>query len=329
MEYLVEELVEGESLREVLRRGPLSLAEFRRLAGQIADGLAAAHRAGIIHCDLKPGNIMVSHEGSARILDFGLATSHRAESEEATASLTLLGEIAGTAAYMSPEQVQGNRVDSRSDIFSYGALLYERISGRRAFVCDNVTATLVAVLKDEPPPVAEIVAGVPRKLAGIIQKCLEKDPNLRFQKIEEVKTAIDDLENEAKPAVPVRRQSRRRLQVVGAGAAAVVIGLALGGWFFYSRRAQVLTNKDTIVLADFANSTGDSVFDDALKQALAVQLGQSPLINVLAEQKVRAALTEMMRSSDEALTASTAQEVCERIELRLHSTDPFANRTDT
>src|SRR5271166_6643718 len=132
VDYLVEELVDGESLRELLRRGPLAVARFRHLSVQIADGLAAAHRAGIIHRDLKPANIMVSRQDCARILDFGLATSGRAGSDEASISLSHSGPVVGTAAYMSPEQVQGGMIDTRSDIFSYGALLYEMIAGRRA-----------------------------------------------------------------------------------------------------------------------------------------------------------------------------------------------------
>lgn len=206
VDYLVEELVEGESLRDILHRGPLAVARFRDLAVQIAEGLAAAHRAGIIHRDLKPGNIMVSRENCARILDFGLATSRRARSDDATLTLPHPGVVAGTAAYMSPEQVQGHKIDTRSDIFSYGALLYEMITGRRAFARETLTATLAAVLQNDPQPVGEIVGGVPHKLSQIIHQCLSKDPSHRFQSIDDVKLALDDLERDTNPSVAVRPQ---------------------------------------------------------------------------------------------------------------------------
>jgi serine/threonine protein kinase/tetratricopeptide (TPR) repeat protein len=308
MDYLVEELVEGETLRALLRRGPLEIARCRHIAVQIAEGLAAAHRAGIIHRDLKPGNIMITSGDCARILDFGLATGHRTGSDEATMSLPRLDGVVGTAAYMSPEQVQGRRIDVRSDIFSYGALLYEMITGRQAFARDIVTATLAAVLQEDPP----LVADIPPKLRQIIDRCLSKDPGSRFQTIDEVRLALGDLQKDTKPAIAPSKVRATRV-----GAAAVAIGLVVGGWLLYSRQSHVLTNpvltnKDTLVLADFANSTGDPVFDDALKQGLAVQLGQSPLINILSEQRVRSALKEMTRSPDEALTGRVAQEVCER-----------------
>jgi len=158
------------------------------------------------------------------------------------------------------------------------------------------------VLQDEPLPVGAITAGVPRQLGRIVGRCLSKDPGRRFQTIDEVRLALDD---------SARPHSRKR-PAIASIAAAVIIALAVGGWWFYSRKAPALTNKDTVVLADFTNSTGDPVFDDALEQGLAVQLGQSPLINILPDQKVRSALREMTRSPDEVLTASLAQEVCER-----------------
>ena len=177
------------------------------------------------------------------------------------------------------------------------------ITGRQAFARDIVTATLAAVLQEDPPPVADI----PPKLRHIIDRCLSKDPGSRFQTIDEVRLALDDLQKDTNSAIAPSKVLATRV-----GAAAVVIGLAVAGWLFYSHKAPVLTTKDTVVLADFLNSTGDPVFDDALKQGLAVQLSQSPLINILPEQRVRSALREMTRSPDEALTAKVAQEVCER-----------------
>jgi serine/threonine protein kinase/Flp pilus assembly protein TadD len=317
VDYLVEELVEGETLRELLRRGPLDVARFRHLSVQIAEGLGAAHRAGIIHRDLKPGNIMISREDCARILDFGLATSQPAGPGDATISLPQICAVAGTAAYMSPEQIQGRTIDRRSDIFSYGALMYEMITGRRAFARDTIPATLAAVLQDDPAPVGDMVAGVPPELAQIIHRCLSKGPDSRFQTIDEVRRALDDLGKDNGRASGV---------VTRALAAAVVIGLAVAGWLFFSRKAApVLTNKDTVVLADFSNSTGDPVFDDALKQGLAVQLGQSPLLNILSQQRVGSALREMTRSPDEPISAKVAQEVCERTGSKAYIAGSIAN----
>ncbi len=322
VDYLVEELVEGESLRELLRHGPLPVATFRHLAAQIAAGLAAAHRAGIVHRDLKPGNIMVSREGCARILDFGLATIQPAGPGDASVFSTGLGAVAGTAAYMSPEQVQGSGIDSRSDIFSYGAVLYEMITGRRAFARDSIPATLKAVLEEEPPPVRKIAPRAPRKLAEIVHKCLNKDPRGRFQAIDDVRLALEDGQEET--TLPLWKRPPSAFGVAMA-AAAVVIGLAVWGWIQYSRKASGLTSRDSIVLADFRNSTGDSVFDDALKQGLAVQLGQSPLLNILPEQRVRSALKEMTRSPDDALTPKVAQEVCVRTGSKAYIAGSIAN----
>jgi eukaryotic-like serine/threonine-protein kinase len=321
VDYLVEELVEGESLRELLRRGRLELARCRHLAGQIAEGLAAAHRAGIIHRDLKPGNIMVSREDCARILDFGLATSYRAGSGEAI-SLSLQGGFAGTAAYMSPEQALGGKVDSRSDIFSYGALLYEMITGRQAFARDTLPATLTAVLEANPPPVGEIVAGLPDKLSQIVQRCLSKDRSSRFQAIDEARLALGDLQDDLQkdadgpptPAPPVApkpepEHSRARIWLP---AAAALILIALAVVWFYARTAHAPTEPNTVVLAEFDNRTGDPAFDYALKQALKIELQQSPFLKILSDQQIADTLRQMGRRPDEGLTQPVARELCVR-----------------
>jgi serine/threonine protein kinase/tetratricopeptide (TPR) repeat protein len=324
-DYLVEELVEGESLRDLLRGGPLSVVRFRYLAVQIAEGLAAAHRAGIIHRDLKPGNIMVTREDCARILDFGLATRHRTGPEEATISISRPGAVTGTPAYMSPEQIRGSTLDARSDIFSFGALMYEMITGQRAFARESISATLAAVLDATPPPIEEIAAGVPCELVHIVHKCLSKDPDGRYSSIDEVRIAINEFEKETTPAVGARRQWSKRFAAIGAGLTVIVIALAVRNWRFISYSGQALTGNDTIVLADFANSAGDSVFDNALKQGLAVQLGQSPLLNIVSEQRVRSALREMTRSPDETVTPEVAREVCERTGSKAYIAGSIAN----
>ena len=285
-DYLVEELVDGEPLRELLRRGPLGIARFRHLAGQIAEGLAAAHHAGIVHRDLKPGNIMVSREGCARILDFGLATSHRAGSEDATISLSHPGAVAGTAAYMSPEQVQGSRVDARSDIFSYGAVLYEMIAGRRAFARDTITATLAAVLEDDPPPVGEVVAGVPRELARIIHRCLRKDPSRRFQVIDDVRIAIEDLQEETKPAVAVptkRGRPWRAAAVMSVVLLAAIAGLA-GGWWMSRTGKPVDRTILTRLTSESGWATDPALSPDGRLVAYASDSGGAGALNIWMRQ---------------------------------------------
>jgi serine/threonine protein kinase/Tol biopolymer transport system component len=213
VDYLVEELVEGESLRDVLQRGPLSVARFRHLALQIAEGLAAAHRAGIIHRDLKPENIMVTRDDCARILDFGLATGHRDGSGAGTISLSKPGAVAGTPAYMSPEQIRGSSLDVRSDIFSCGALMYEMITGRCAFAGESTLATLAAVLDASPPPIEKLVAGVPPELSEVILKCLRKDPDGRYPSIDEVRIAIGEPGQQTGAAGAARRQRSQPQEV--------------------------------------------------------------------------------------------------------------------
>jgi eukaryotic-like serine/threonine-protein kinase len=185
LDYLVEELVEGESLRDTLRSGPLSIARFRHLAVQIAEGLDAAHRAGIIHCDLKPENIMVTPEDCARILDFGLATGRRTGSDAANTSLSQPGAVTGTPAYMSPEQAEGKSLDARSDIFSFGLVLYEMLSGRRAFTGDSAASIMTAIVHEEPKPLDTTLA-----LESILARCLRKSPADRFQSVTQVRDGL-------------------------------------------------------------------------------------------------------------------------------------------
>ena len=198
-DFLVMEYLEGESLAERLRRGPLPLAEGLRYATQIVDGLAKAHQSGIVHRDLKPGNIMVTPDGVAKILDFGLATVSETPAleefgtTESDAPLlrTEEGRIVGTVAYMSPEQAQGMRVDARSDIFSFGSLLYELVTGQRPFQGDTRMETLSLILHKEPKPISELAPDVPLGLDKAIVRCLAKDPSQRFQYIIELKAVLE------------------------------------------------------------------------------------------------------------------------------------------
>ena len=218
LDFLVMELVTGPSPAEQLYHGPLPEKEVVRLGTQIARGLQAAHEQGVVHRDLKPQNIMICSDGTIRVLDFGIAkaTGRR---------FTFVGftPAMGTPEYMAPEQVRGKRGDERTDIYSLGAMLYEMITGRRAFRRDSHISTLAAVLHEEPEPVSRISGGVPKELERIITRCLKKDPERRFQHMDDVKVALEELrESPAK---------RRKLEASYWIAAAVAV-MSTGIWMY-------------------------------------------------------------------------------------------------
>ncbi len=266
--------------------------------------------------------------GHAKILDFGRAKLQAKAGTDADGTLTqeamqlsTPGAAKGTLAYMSPEQARGKALDGRTDLFSFGAVLYEMATGQMAFQGPTAAVIHDSILNRAPVPVAEVNPELPPKLGEIISKSLEKDPKLRYQHAAEIRTDLQLLKRDkesGRTAAAVSetgskptRSIRFRWATV-AGAAVLDVALAIGAWLFHTRKAQALTNKDTIVLADFDNKTGDAVFDDTLKQALAVGLGQSPFLNILSEEKVRKTLQDMTRSPDERLTRSLAREVCQR-----------------
>jgi tetratricopeptide (TPR) repeat protein len=289
--YLAMELVDGRPIK-----GPLPVKQAIEYGIQIADALAAAHAAGVVHRDLKPGNILVTEKGSVKVLDFGLAKL--AEQEGAPASTQTAG-LAGTPGYMAPEQIEGQPADARSDIFAFGCILYELLSGRRAFPGETVSAALAAAATTEPKP----LEGVPEEVAKVIRLCLRKDPARRFQHMDDVKVEL-----EAATLVPHRP---RRLWKI---AAAVLLAAVLvaGGLYYRAHQAKPLTDKDSIVLADFTNTTGDNVFDDTLKQGLAVQLEQSPFLNLVSDRKVNDTLKLMGRPAGDRLTPEVTRKVCQR-----------------
>ncbi len=287
VDFIAMEYVEGKTLGELIGRKGLKLNEALKYAVQIADALAKAHAAGIVHRDLKPGNVMVTPDGRVKVLDFGLAKlteSAPASHEDLTLTekpSTELGLIVGTASYMSPEQAEGKKVDARSDIFSFGSLLYEMLTGRRPFRRDSQALTLAAILHLEPPP---LPAEIAPELERVVTRCLRKDPARRFQTMADLKVTLEELKEEsdsgkstAEQAAAARPSNRRFLRP--APAAAAVLALAAASVFLWQRaHAKPLTDKDVLVLADFTNTTGDSVFDDTLKLGLSVQLEQSPFL---------------------------------------------------
>ncbi len=315
--YLVSELLEGETLREQIRRGSLSERTAIDYGAQIARGLAAAHEKGIVHRDLKPENLFVTKDGWVKILDFGLAklTQPQSSSEHVASEGTEPGVVMGTVGYMAPEQVRGETVDARADIFSFGAIQYEMLSGRRAFQKPTSPETMAAILNEDPPSISQVVPKVSPELQQVVHRCLEKNPQQRYQSASDLAFALQALSDSGGTAHVARTAKaatgtwKRWTAIVSAGV--VALALALAGYFYHHRKPK-LTDRDTIVLADFANTTGDPIFDDTLKTALNISLRQSPFLNVLSDRQVAEILKLMTRPTDTKLTPEVAGEVCQR-----------------
>ncbi len=350
--FIVMELLEGETLRDRLaassaetKADPLPLAEVLEIAAQICNGLAAAHSKGIIHRDIKPANIFLTRQGAVKILDFGLAklaatddqeeendkghskgqahatsqfsASTREKSsaaiQEADASLTRTGMAIGTAGYMSPEQIKKERLDARTDIFSFGLVLYEMATGQRPFTGHTAETVHEAILHQALVPAHNLKAAIPASLDAIIAKALKKDRSQRYQSAADLAADLETFQGREN-----RGRKRRPLRDLWKwlAAAALLFLVAAGSWTWWRvGHTFTLSAQDTVVLADLDNRTSDPMFDDALNTALRVAFEQTPFLNLLAPDKVRGTLQLLHQPEDAKLTPERAREAC----LRTHS----------
>ncbi len=333
---IVMELLDGVPLKQQLAGGPLDLDSILSLGIEIADALDAAHSQGIVHRDIKPANIFVTSRGHAKVLDFGLAKITRSASADADAEETLSGDcdelcltrpgmMLGTMTYMSPEQVRASEVDARSDLFSFGAVLYEMASGRAPFDGSSSGVICGAILYQDPHPLSQLSPHLPLGLQATIHKALEKDRKRRYQSAAEIRTDLQRLlrnsgASQMSPfADGLQLRKHAYARPLGIASCLALLTLAVtAGVYHFSHRPQPLNEKDTIVVADFANRSGDPVFDDTLKTALSVALNQSPFLNVLSDSKMAETLRLMTRPVNTALTPEVAREVCQRAGSRAY-----------
>ncbi|MGB2629544.1 MAG: protein kinase [Candidatus Acidiferrum sp.] len=343
--FIAMEFIDGETLRDHIQGRPLPLEQILDLGIQIADALDVAHVEGIIHRDIKPSNVFVTRRGQAKVLDFGLAKlvpkdmlqlnpEDSSSARAAQEAVSVVGVISGTPAYMSPEQVRGDDLDRRTDIFALGLLLYEMATGQQAFNGRTGGAIIEAILTRTPVKVRSVNPQIPPQLEDIINRCLEKDRNNRYPTAGAVRADLVQLKRAsdsgqitatltaAIPVTPatgsvsvvVAGEKKYNWKTIG-GTAAVILGLlaAGGAWFLTTKRAHALTQQDTVVLADFSNKTLDPIFDDTLRQGLAAQLQQSPFLSIVSEQRIQQTLRLMGRPTDTKLSTEVAADICQRI----------------
>ena len=339
--FIVMELLEGRTIKHLVEEGPLPAARVIDLTIQVAEALDAAHRRGIIHRDIKPANLFVTHGDRVKVLDFGLAKLATDAPSPAVAApsaptltgiiyapdLTRTGSTVGTASYMAPEQAQGQPVDARTDLFSLGTVLYEMVTGRRAFGGEDIPLIVMKIVNGIVVAPRTVNESVPQNLEAVVLKLMALDPNARYQSagelLTDLHTASEQLARQAqsgrprdtgahKPAGP----SKRRLAVRIAAAAAVVAAGVAASAVWRARHTAALTDRDSIVIGRFENSTTDAVFDETLLTALKVHLGQSPFLDIIPDQRIGETLESMDRQSNAPLTHEVAREVCQRLGVK-------------